>query len=137
MGYDENLTVSLSLLSHVQCESYIYLLILWCLLRNPKKLFVAVKEWNNDNDDDDTKGGDDILLEFHNINMQGFPGGTYCKKSAWQCKRRKRCGFDHRVRKIPWSRRWQPTVVFFPGKFHGQRSLAWSQRIGYDWAHTW
>ena len=33
---------------------------------NPKKLFVAVKEWNN-NDDDDTKNGDDILLEFHNI----------------------------------------------------------------------
>ena len=29
-----------------------------------------------------------------------------------------------RVRKIPWSRKWQPTPVFLPGKFHGQRSLA-------------
>ena len=24
---------------------------------------------------------------------------------------------------IPWSRKWQPTPVFLPGKFHGQRSL--------------
>ena len=26
--------------------------------------------------------------------------------------------------KIPWRRKWQPTPVFLPGKFHGQRSLA-------------
>ena len=25
---------------------------------------------------------------------------------------------------IPWKRKWQPTPVFSPGKFHGQRSLA-------------
>ena len=25
--------------------------------------------------------------------------------------------------KIPWSWKWQPTPVFLPGKFHGQRSL--------------
>ena len=29
-----------------------------------------------------------------------------------------------RVEKIPWRRAWQPTPVFLPGKFHGQRSLA-------------
>ena len=28
------------------------------------------------------------------------------------------------VRKIPWRRKWQPTPVFLPGEFHGQRSLA-------------
>ena len=27
------------------------------------------------------------------------------------------------VGKIPWSRKWQPTLVFLPGKSHGQRSL--------------
>ena len=27
------------------------------------------------------------------------------------------------VRKIPWSRKWQPTAVFLPGKSHGQRRL--------------
>ena len=25
---------------------------------------------------------------------------------------------------LPWSKKWQPTPVFLPGKFHGQRSLA-------------
>ena len=30
---------------------------------------------------------------------------------------------DPWVRKIPWSRKWQPTPVFLPGKSHGQRSL--------------
>ena len=28
------------------------------------------------------------------------------------------------VRKSPWRRAWQPTPVFLPGEFHGQRSLA-------------
>ena len=28
------------------------------------------------------------------------------------------------VRKIPWSRAWQPTQVFLPGESHGQRRLA-------------
>ena len=36
----------------------------------------------------------------------------------------KRPGFDPWVRKMPWSRKLQPTPVFLPGKFPGQRSLA-------------
>ena len=31
--------------------------------------------------------------------------------------------FDPWVGKIPWRRKWQPTPVFLPGKFHGQMSL--------------
>ena len=31
--------------------------------------------------------------------------------------------FDSCVRKIPWERKWQPTPVFLPMEFHGQRSL--------------
>ena len=31
--------------------------------------------------------------------------------------------------KIPWRRKWQPTPVFLPGKSHGQKSLAGSQRV--------
>ena len=35
------------------------------------------------------------------------------------------------VGKIPWRRKWQPTPVFLPGEFHGQKSLA-----GYSpWGH--
>ena len=26
--------------------------------------------------------------------------------------------------RFPWRRKWQPSLVFLPGKFHGQRSLA-------------
>ena len=35
-----------------------------------------------------------------------------------------RHGFDPWVRKIHWRGAWQPTPVFLPGEFHGQRSLA-------------
>ena len=31
------------------------------------------------------------------------------------------------VAMIPWKRKWQPTPVFLPGEFHGQRSL-----VGYS-----
>ena len=54
----------------------------------------------------------------------GFPGGTVGKEPACQCSRHKRHGFHPWVRKISWSRKWQPTPVFLPGKLHGQRSLA-------------
>ena len=33
------------------------------------------------------------------------------------------------VRKIPWRRKCQPTPVFLPGKFHGQRSLMGIHRV--------
>ena len=36
----------------------------------------------------------------------------------------KRHGFDPWVGKIPWRRAWQPTPVFLPGEYHGQRKLA-------------
>ena len=39
------------------------------------------------------------------------------------CKRCRTCRFDPWVRKIPCRRKWQPTPVFLPGKFHGQRRL--------------
>ena len=46
--------------------------------------------------------------------------------------------FNPWARKITWSRKQQPTPVFLPGKFHGQRSLAgyspWNLRVGRYWA---
>ena len=52
------------------------------------------------------------------------------KEATCQCRRRK-WWFNPWVRKIPWSREWQPVLVFLPGKFSGQRSLA-----GYSpWGH--
>ena len=50
-------------------------------------------------------------------------------------KRRPR--FNPWVRKSPWRRKWQPTPVFLPGEFHGQRSLVgyspWGRR---EWDMT-
>ena len=34
-----------------------------------------------------------------------------------------RPGLDPLVGKIPWRRECQPTPIFLPGEFHGQRSL--------------
>ena len=62
----------------------------------------------------------------------GFPGGASGKEPACQCRRHKRCGFDHWVQKIPWKKVWQPTPVFLPGESCEQRSLAgdapWSSK---------
>ena len=50
-----------------------------------------------------------------------------------QCRRP---GFDPGVEKIPWRRKWQPTLVFMPGESYGQRSLAgcspWGRRVGHN-----
>ena len=48
-----------------------------------------------------------------------------------QCRRHKRHGFDTWVRKIPWRRKWQPTPVSLPGKYHEQRSLAGYRPLGH------
>ena len=54
----------------------------------------------------------------------GLPWWLSGKESACQCRR---CRFNPWVRKIPWSRKWQSTPVFLPGKSHEQRSL-----VGYS-----
>ena len=53
----------------------------------------------------------------------GFPGGTSGEEPICHCKRHKTHGFDPWVRKIPWRRAWQPTVVFLLTESQGQRSL--------------
>ena len=59
-----------------------------------------------------------VLTDFPNPNFQEaglpnrFPRRRSGKESACQCRRHKRCRFDPWVRKIPWSRKWQPTSAF-------------------------
>ena len=53
-----------------------------------------------------------------------IPGGSDGKASACNGGRP---GFNPWVGKIPWRRKWQPTPVLLPGKFHEQRSL-----VGYS-----
>ena len=49
--------------------------------------------------------------------------GTSGKEPSCQPKTCKRHRFDPWVGKICWSRKWHPTPVFLPGKFHAKRSL--------------
>ena len=59
------------------------------------------------------------------------------KESACQCRRHRRCGFHPWVGKMPWRRKWQPTPVFSPGKFHRLRSLAGCSLRGHkEWDVT-
>ena len=54
---------------------------------------------------------------------EGPPRWYSGKESACQCRRCRRGRFNPGVKKISWSRKWQPTPVFLLAKFHGQRSL--------------
>ena len=72
--------------------------------------------------------------------LQGFPGGAVVKNLPGR-----RGGFDPWVRKVPWSQKWQPTLVFFlaweipwteePGRLQSKRSQSrtWLRA----WARTW
>ena len=51
-----------------------------------------------------------------------FLGGSVVKNPAMQ-RTCRRCSFDPWVRKILWSRKWQPTSSFLPRKSNGQKSL--------------
>ena len=61
-----------------------------------------------------------------------FQGGTSGKESVCWFRRCKWRGFHPRVRKILRSRKWWPTPIFLPGKFHGQ-SFKWegAQYLGH------
>ena len=59
---------------------------------------------------------------YHTVLLtRGLPRWLSGKEQACQSRR---LGFDPWVRKIPWRRKWQPTLAVLPGKLHGQRSLA-------------
>ena len=69
-----------------------------------------------------------FFLFIHSF-IWGLPWWLSVKESACnagdhlQCRR---CRLDLWVGRITWRRKWQPTAVFLPGKFHGQRS-----QVGY------
>ena len=72
-----------------------------------------------------------VLFQSFNFgNMHtGLSGRCSGRESAYQCRSLE--GLNPWTGKIPWRRKWQPTPVFSPGKFHAQRSLA-----GYSpWGH--
>ena len=69
------------------------------------------------------------LLDFGEFYKAiGLPWWCSGKETACQCRR---CGFG-------FLRKWQPILVFLPGKSHGQRSLAGYSQWGHkEWDTTW
>ena len=54
----------------------------------------------------------------------GFPGGASGKEPTCQCRRH---GFDFWVWKVPWRKKWQPTLIFLLGK------IPWTEKpVGYS-----
>ena len=87
--------------------------------------------------------------ENHHRRLSEWPCSLYIlhfqmacgKESACQCRRCRRLGFDSWVGAIPWSGKWQCSLVFLPGKSHGQverggLQSTGLQRVRHDWAHT-
>ena len=69
------------------------------------------------------------LLYLKWINNKDLLYGTWDSVQWSVAARMGDPGFNPWVEKIPWRRKWQPTLVFLPGKSHGQRTL-----VGY---RTW
>ena len=63
----------------------------------------------------------DITTKKDSCLFIGLPWWLSGKESACQHRIHR---FNPWVRKILWRREWQPTPVFLPGDFHGQRNLA-------------
>ena len=61
---------------------------------------------------------DPSIVKF-SICYSSFPGGAGGKEPTCHCRRHN----DPFVRKIPWRRKCQPTLVVLSGKPHGQKSL--------------
>ena len=58
------------------------------------------------------------------VSPQRFPWWLRWSRICLQCGRP---GFNPWVGKIPWRRKWQAILVFWPREFHGERSL-----VGYN-----
>ena len=68
-----------------------------------------------------------MLLELNILTFR-LPQGPRGKESACHSRRNTRHSFHPWVRKIPWRRKQQPTLVFLPGKSHGHgvtKSWTW------------
>ena len=63
----------------------------------------------------------------------GLPKWLSGKESTFQCRKPRLDSWDE---KIPWRRKWQPTLISLPGKSHGQRSLAGYSLGGGKESHT-
>ena len=74
-------------------------------------------------------GGPGVATEFLRLDSVWLRQQSICLQGG-------RPGFNPWVRKIPWRRKWQPTLVLLPGKSHGQRSLVGCSPWGHKLSDT-
>ena len=65
----------------------------------------------------------------HAVTIVMLPSWLSGTEFAFQSRR---LVFNLWVRKIPWRRKWQPSLVFLPEKSHGELQSIGSQRVGHD-----
>ena len=53
----------------------------------------------------------------------GFPGGSVVKNWSANAGDSRDMDLIPGLGRVSWSKKWQPTLVFLPEKFYGQRSL--------------
>ena len=69
----------------------------------------------------ETQVGEGNSNNSERVENTGLPRWLSGEESTCQCRKHR---FDPWAGMILWRRKWQPTPVLLPGKFHGQRSLA-------------
>ena len=82
-----------------------------------------------------------FFIWFGYVHLWGFPDGTVIKTLPANAGDTGDASWVW-VGKIPWRRKWLPTLIFLLGKHLAERSLAgstsWGHRVGHNWArmHT-
>ena len=70
------------------------------------------------------------------LNTPGFPGGSVVMNSLVKpVQETQEMWVQSLGREDPWKRKWQPTPVFLPADFHGQKSLAGYSPCGHKVRH--
>ena len=77
-----------------------------------------------------------IHMYTYTYTNTGFPDGASGKESACQYRRCNRCGFSPWIKKIPWRRKWQPTSVSLPEKFHSSSPYGHKDLDNTECTHT-
>ena len=105
------------------CFTMLYLFIYLFFHALPLKTLPCFKAWAIDRQRYAV-----VFVEFEgspfSCRVRGASVVALTVKICLQCGR---SGFYPRIGKNPWRRKWQPTPVFLPGEFHGQRNL-----VGYN-----
>ena len=71
-----------------------------------------------------------LVYDLDILHPVNYIGGASGKKPACQCRRLKSLRFNPWVRKIPWRRAWQPTLVFLPRESKWTEEPSVLQSIG-------